>query len=633
LSILTWPQISSAARVECDQETSVPNLELTEPVFSGRRRVINRIGIFCWLAACAYFWIWWFDPSHVLTVGRYVALTAVLGWALLTPLYFILIFAGARIPIVRSKPQLGLRVAIVVTKTPSEPFSLVQKTLIGALKQTGCAHDTWLADEDPDAETAAWCKTHGIGLISRKGIPDYNRDVWPRQKICKEGNLTYFYDRVGYDRYDFVAQFDADHVPSPTYLQNALAPFSDPSIGYVSAPSICDSNVSNSWAARGRLYVEASMHGALQSGYNANWAPLCIGSHYTIRTAALRAIGGLGPELAEDHSTTLTFNAHGWRGVHAVNAIAHGEGPYTFADLAIQEFQWARSLVTILLRYTLSILPRLSPRLRFQFLFSELWYPMFSSFMGLMFILPVIALLTGRHFVNVTYVDYAIHILPASIVLLVLAYWWRATGLFRPKNAKIISWEGACFIYLRWPWSLLGSMVAIWDWLRGAHANFRITPKGTVTGAPLPLQIIAPYLLLSAGSAAVALLVKSPGTAAGFYIFCIVNALINWFLVLLVIIQHSRENALHVIEFSSAGIARAISVLGVLAIITAASYQNGTRGLTAMNAGVTSFTLTQMTFSPSGAGRGVEVNYFFRPKWHGFSRSQGDVTPTPRGMQ
>jgi hypothetical protein len=52
-----------------------------------------------------------------------------------------------------------------------------------------------------------------------------------------------------------------------------------------------------------------------------------------------------------------------------------------------------------------------------------------------------------------------------------------------------------------------------------------------------------------------------------------------------------------------------------------------------MNAGVTSFTLTQMMFSPSGAGRGVEVNYFFRPKWHGFSRSQGDVTPTPRGMQ
>ncbi len=82
------------------------------------------------------------------------------------------------------------------------------------------------------------------------------------------------------------------------------------------------------------------------------WARTCIGSHYAVRTSALKQIGGLGPELAEDHSTTLLMNAGGWRGVHAVDAIAHGLGPETFADLAVQEFQWSRSLVTILLQYT-----------------------------------------------------------------------------------------------------------------------------------------------------------------------------------------------------------------------------------------------------------------------------------------
>ena len=58
-------------------------------------------------------------------------------------------------------------------------------------------------------------------------------------------------------------------------------------VGYVSAPSICDTNAGESWAARGRLHVEASMHGALQTGYKGGYAPLCIGSHYTVRTRRL----------------------------------------------------------------------------------------------------------------------------------------------------------------------------------------------------------------------------------------------------------------------------------------------------------------------------------------------------------
>ncbi|MGO8655733.1 glycosyltransferase family 2 protein, partial [Rhizobium ruizarguesonis] len=121
-----------------------------------------------------------------------------------------------------------------------------------------------------------------------------------------------------------------------------------------------------------------------QAGYNGGLAPLCIGSHYAVRTVALKQIGGLGPELAEDHSTTLMMNAGGWRGVHALDAIAHGDGPRTFSDLVTQEFQWSRSLVMLLLRYSPSLVGRLPPRLKFQFLFSQLWYPLFAFFMLLM---------------------------------------------------------------------------------------------------------------------------------------------------------------------------------------------------------------------------------------------------------
>ena len=141
--------------------------------------------------------------------------------------------------------------------------------------------------------------------------PSHNK-TWPRRTKCKEGNLAFFYDHYGYDKYDVVVQMDADHVPEPGYLEEMIKPFSDPEVGYVSAPSICDANADESFWARGRLYLESFLHGALQAGF---YAPLCIGSHYAVRTKALKEIGGLGPELAEDHSTSLIFNSNGWRGV------------------------------------------------------------------------------------------------------------------------------------------------------------------------------------------------------------------------------------------------------------------------------------------------------------------------------
>ena len=268
--------------------------------------------------------------------------------------------------------------------------------------------------------------THYIRRPSRKGRADYHRQTWPRRTRCKEGNLAFFYDHYGYENYDIVSQLDADHVLSDTYLEEVLKPFCDPSVGYVSAPSICDKNAAQSWSTRSRLYAEGTLHGALQAGYNAGWAPLCIGSHYAVRTAALKEIGGLGPELAEDHSTTLMMNAHGWRGVHAIDAIANGHGPQTFSDLATQEFQWSRSLVMILVQYSPVYLPMLPRRLKLQFLFSQLWYPLFSLFMAMMYGMPIVALIFDVNFVSVTYPEFFVHFAPISLVLMIMAFRWKS---------------------------------------------------------------------------------------------------------------------------------------------------------------------------------------------------------------
>ena len=573
-------------------------------------------GVVAWGLSIVWFWMWWFDPAHIVSLPRFALVSVVLAWVTLQPLYFIAIFNRARRPVGELALPQGARVAMVVTKAPSEPFPVVRETLEAMLAQD-VPHDTWLADENPTPEATAWCRAHGVHISTRYGRADYHRAEWPRRTRCKEGNLAFFYDNYGYSAYDFVAQLDADHVPEPGYLRQMLLPFADPAVGYVSAPSICDKNAAESWAARGRLYAEASMHGSLQAGYNGGWAPLCIGSHYAVRTRALREIGGLGPELAEDHSTTLMFNAAGWKGVHALDAIAHGDGPSTFGNLTTQEFQWSRSLVTILVKYLPRHIGGLSGWLRFQFVFSELWYPLFSVMMAIMAVMPIAALVSGKVFVDVTYPDFLLHAAPMSAILVLLAYRWRATGTFRPVDAPVMSWEAMAFLIARWPWSLLGTAAALWDCLTGSFVDYRVTPKGTKADALSPIRLIAPYALISLASAGAVLAVDDPGKAAGFYIFALVNAVLYGLLVAVIVIMHMRENGMALWPNAFALAPRAGIVAILLTMSGVGTTWHGLDGLNALTVGTGGLALTSTTYSVSGAGlgtAGLSVLHF-DPRW------------------
>jgi cellulose synthase/poly-beta-1,6-N-acetylglucosamine synthase-like glycosyltransferase len=585
------------------------------PLLSSTQRTEYCAGVTIWLAALVYFWIWWLDPEHYTGSIQYMMATAAVAWVTLLPAYFVAVFYRARVPSGPLRLPPGSRIAMVVTKAPSEPFGVVRSTLEGMLSQS-VPHDTWLADEDPSSETLDWCRRQGVLVSTRKDRVDYHRPDWPRRTRCKEGNLAFFYDQFGYDRYDFVAQLDADHVPEAGYLWQILRPFADSSVGYVSAPSICDSNAAQSWSARGRLHAEASMHGALQAGYNGNLAPMCIGSHYAVRTAALKEIGGLGPELAEDHSTTLMMNAFDWRGVHALDAIAHGEGPRTFADLATQEFQWSRSLVMVLLQYSPTYVALLPPRLRFQFLFSQLWYPLFAIFMALMFAMPLIALMSGEIFVNVTYPQFLIHFAPLSITLVILAFRWRSTGSYRPYNAKVLSWESMVFQFARWPWALAGTIAALRDWLTGSKVDFRITPKGHSSVEPLPARILAPYAGLSMISALPVVLIDNPGEASGFYIFALFNTAIYAILLTVIVIQHARENSLKVRSLSYRA-ALSLSFVAMFTLLGVGGVRNGVTGVESLAWGAGRFSLFSETYAIAGAGLGKADmrKVRFNPQW------------------
>jgi cellulose synthase (UDP-forming) len=532
-----------------DAAKTVLNRDVAEPsgqpflvdVMSRRQKSEFRLLLLVWGTAVVLFWRWWLDPSHVDGVLRFALNSLVLCWPFVLAGYFFYFVHRMK----RPNPDLaipsGLRVAMITTKTPSEPFAIVRHTLSAMLAQQ-YPHDTWLADEDPALETMAWCAKHGVRVSTRRGVEGYHRSTWPRRTRCKEGNLAFFYDTCGYDTYDIVVQLDADHAPAAGYLEEMLRPFADRAVGYVSAPSICSANAGDSWTARARLNAEGSLHGVLQAGYSAGWAPLCIGSHYAVRTAALREIGGLGPELAEDHSTTLLMNAQGWRGVHAFEATARGCGPASVTDCMTQEYQWARSLVTILLTLTPRHWMRLPARLKFQFVFSQLWYPLFGLVMLTGHLMPIVALVDRRPWANVDYIAFVLFAALVTVTTLAIVFWIKRQGWLRPRDSGLLRWETALFQYVRWPWVLLGSLTAVIDVVCHTTTQFRVTPKGQDLAQALPVRVLVPYALLVVVSASVALLTADAGTVAGYLYLAIIGSMTYAAAIGVVIFRHIMES-------------------------------------------------------------------------------------------
>ncbi|MFJ5833601.1 glycosyltransferase family 2 protein [Streptomyces sp. NPDC093089] len=527
--------------------------------FSRFDRLVVALLSLGWVACLVWFWTWWLEPSHRIGWLGLVVNSALLLYLTYLPVHFIVALIRMR----RFDPAVevpALRTAFVVTRAPSEGWDIARTTLEAMLhQQFPYAYDVWLCDEDPTDEIVDWCLAHGVGLSCRRGRADYHRAEWPRRTRCKEGNLAFFYDHWGYERYDVVAQLDCDHVPGPRYLAEVVRPFADPSIGYVAAPSVCDSNAGQSWAARGRLQREAMFHGPVQLGHSAGLAPVCIGSHYAVRTRALRDIGGLGPELAEDFSTTFLLTSAGWQGAFAIDAEAHGEGPITFGAMITQEFQWSRSLAVMLLGMLPRHLGRMPMKLRIRFGAALMYYPLLAvaTLMGIL--LPPIAAITGAPWINVNYLSFLAHFWSMSVWLILLTLLCRRCGLLRPKDAPIFSWEIWLFGLSRWPYVAWGVLAAVTQKLRPRQITFKVTPKKRDGLEPLPLRAVAPYLVITLFLSCSALVGQFTGPAVGYVFLCILGSA-SYTAVTLAI------GALHVKETSRATGAPAFRALRTAAV-------------------------------------------------------------------
>jgi hypothetical protein len=281
-----------------------------------------------------------------------------------------------------------------------------------------------------------------------------------------------------------------------------------------------------------------------------------------------------------------------------------------------QEFQWSRSLVTILLRHTPKYIRRLSPKLRAQFLFCQLWYPLFAFTMALMFFLPTIALTLHMNLVNVTYPQFLLHVTPTSIILVLMLIRWRRSGCFRPYDARILSWESILFILTKWPWILAGVAAAIRDRIAGSFVDFRVTPKGSSALGALPTRVLAPYFIVSLLSSAAVLMIRDAGSAKGFYILAALNAFTYASVLTAISLTQWLTSRVKNRIGSIASFAQLGAAVLLYAPIVLAMQHHGLQGLQGLSFGAGPLEIVKTTYKISGADQGSgEELLTFEPHW------------------
>ncbi len=300
--------------------------------------------------------IFWF-ASHLSEV-RFIPI-ALLSVPLLLPCIFDQLSWFSLIAALRTesrRAQKGLRVAAVTTFEPqSESFEMLEKSLT-SLTAIAYEHDTWVLDEGDEPRVRELCRRLGAHHFSRRGDPRFQSDKGKFESGSKHGNYNAWLETLGFEQYDFIATFDPDHIPQPQFLDAVLGHFDDARVGYVQAAQAY-SNQAASFVAQGAAEETYGYYSIVQAAASRYGYPVVTGCHTTHRISALQKIDGFAPHPADDVLITSNYHRAGWRGVYLPEILARGIVPVSWRSYVDQQRRWARSVLDLKLRHSISARP------------------------------------------------------------------------------------------------------------------------------------------------------------------------------------------------------------------------------------------------------------------------------------
>ncbi len=324
----------------------------------------------------------------------------------LTALLHIFMVSRLTSPQAESPPP-GLTVDVFVP-TYNESVNLLRHTLLAASRME-YPHQTWLLDDGNRPEMAALAKELGCRYLTRTENTD-----------AKAGNLN---NALSHSQADFVAVFDADHVPHKDFLNRTLGFLRDEKVAFVQTPQDfynLDSYQHRRHRRLSYIWTEQSLFfRVIQRGKDRWNAAYFCGSCAVLRRSALDSIGGFATgTVTEDLHTSIRLHKKGYKAVYYPVSLAFGLAPNSVRAFLLQRQRWGQGAMQVWRKEGILFSRGLTLPQRLNYLASVLTY--FDGWQkAIFYIAPAVVLLTGVMPISVLGKDFLLHFIPFYI----LCFW------------------------------------------------------------------------------------------------------------------------------------------------------------------------------------------------------------------
>ena len=368
----------------------------------------------------------------------------------------------------------------VFIPTYNEPLQIVRATVLDALAMDYPADklNVTLLDDGRRDDFRDFAATIGVGYLTRE-----------TNVHAKAGNINH---ALQHTHGEFVAVFDADHIPTADFLRMTLGPFlNDARMGLVQTPHhfYSPDPFERNLERFRKIPNEGELfHRLVQDGNDLWNASFFCGSCAVVRRAALDAIGGIAVEtVTEDAHTALRLHRAAWHTAYLNIPLAAGLATESLAAHIGQRIRWARGMVQILrlenplFRRGLTVPQRLC-------YFNAATHFLFALPRLVFLTIPLVYLLLGR--VNIY--GYSLAVFAYAFPHIVLSH----VATARSQRQYRFSFWNEIYEAVLAPYILLPTLLAL---INPRFGRFNVTTKGGIIDRSyFDLRIALPLLCLLA---------------------------------------------------------------------------------------------------------------------------------------
>jgi cellulose synthase (UDP-forming) len=219
----------------------------------------------------------------------------------------------------------------VVITTYDEDIDIVEPTIVGAKLLKGNT-TIYLSDDGNRPEMRRLANHYGLTYHTRLD-----------NSGAKAGNINAVLPRL---TGDLLLVLDADHVPSPDFLEATSGYFREKNLALVQTAHSFRNHNSVMHDEEGR-HEQSLFFDVLLPGRNRLGSVFWCGSAALIRRSALEAIGGMSTRsVTEDFETSLELQRRGFTTRYHNEHLIQGLAPDNIKAYLIQRFRWAQGTLS-----------------------------------------------------------------------------------------------------------------------------------------------------------------------------------------------------------------------------------------------------------------------------------------------